>query len=411
MPTLRRAMSARPRSARRTPRAAGPRGRGLHTEAGVFHGMFQAGYAAGSDADVHRLALCRAHSARCARWAASAPSLAEDHSTSMLLSAGGWRGVHRAGIPSRWATGRRASPISARRSSSGRRSLLSLLLSHTARYLPTLPPRLKFQFVFCQMWYPLFAVFMLVLYLMPIAAIVFDMRFADVTYPAFVFHAIWPATHGHADGLRDPGGRLFSAPATPGAGLGKGAVSRDPSGPGCCGAAPWRCAPVSPAVSSISASTTEGRGGRGAAAAAGGGALCRSGAGLHPARAADRRGGGGARLLLPHVAERHCLRRHHHGHRHPAHSGQQRPARPALTTLPLQILTLPLLAVLVVSALVFRGPESILALSVGLVDADLVTYEYVVSGAGMGGSDNVRFRWDPDFWRNITGQSQEEDIP
>jgi hypothetical protein len=34
----------------------------------------------------------------------------------------------------------------------------------------------------------------------------------------------------------------------------------------------------------------------------------------------------------------------------------------------------------------------------------------VVSGAGMGGADNVRFRWDPDFWRNLTGQSQ-EDIP
>ncbi|MEZ5796800.1 MAG: hypothetical protein R3D63_04480 [Paracoccaceae bacterium] len=35
------------------------------------------------------------------------------------------------------------------------RSSLSLLLQHTGRYFRHLPLRLKFLFVFCQLWYPL----------------------------------------------------------------------------------------------------------------------------------------------------------------------------------------------------------------------------------------------------------------
>ena len=75
--------------------------------------------------------------------------------------------------------------------------------------------------------------------------------------------------------------------------------------------------------------------------------------------------------------------------------------RHALSAIPIQVLTVPMLSVLLIWALVFRGPESILALSVGLVDAEIVSYEYMVSGAGMGGGDNVRFRWNPEFWNNL----------
>lgn len=77
------------------------------------------------------------------------------------------------------------------------------------------------------------------------------------------------------------------------------------------------------------------------------------------------------------------------------------PIRHALSAIPIQVLTVPMLSVLLIWALVFRGPESILALSVGLVDAEIVSYEYMVSGAGMGGGDNVRFRWNPEFWNNL----------
>lgn len=66
---------------------------------------------------------------------------------------------------------------------------MTLLLSHTGRYLRGLSPRLKFLFVFCQLWYPLFAVNMALMYLMPIIALSFDVRFADVSYPAFIGHA------------------------------------------------------------------------------------------------------------------------------------------------------------------------------------------------------------------------------
>jgi cellulose synthase (UDP-forming) len=83
------------------------------------------------------------------------------------------------------------------------------------------------------------------------------------------------------------------------------------------------------------------------------------------------------------------------------------PLSRAAVTLPIQLLTVPVLAILTLAAFVIRGPESVLALSIGLVEADLVSFEYVVSGAGMGGSDTVRFRWNPDIWNNLFGLSKE----
>jgi cellulose synthase (UDP-forming) len=53
-----------------------------------------------------------------------------------------------------------------------------------------LPPRMKFLFVFCQLWYPLFAATAAMLYLAPVVALAFDLRYADVTYPEFVLHAV-----------------------------------------------------------------------------------------------------------------------------------------------------------------------------------------------------------------------------
>ena len=72
------------------------------------------------------------------------------------------------------------------------RSLLSLLLQHTGRYLGHLPWRLRFLFVFCQLWYPLFAATSAMLYFAPVVALTFDLRYADVTYPDFLFHAVPP---------------------------------------------------------------------------------------------------------------------------------------------------------------------------------------------------------------------------
>jgi cellulose synthase (UDP-forming) len=158
----------------------------LHTEA-AFHGLFQTGYTRafapmciGSHYAVRTRAL--------QKIGGLGPELAEDHSTSMLMNAGGWRGVHAIDAI---AIGDGPASVAdlVTQEFQWSRSLLSLLLQHTGRYFSALPPRLKFLFVFCQLWYPLFAATSAMLYLAPVMALAFDLRYADVTYPDFVLHA------------------------------------------------------------------------------------------------------------------------------------------------------------------------------------------------------------------------------
>lgn len=157
----------------------------LYTEAG-FHGVFQAGYTKlltpmciGSHYTVRTTALKEA--------GGLGPELAEDHSTTMLISAAGWRGVHAIDAI---AVGDGPATLSdlATQEFQWSRSLMTLLLRYTPHYFGRLPFRLKFLFGFCQIWYALFSIAMALMYLVPISAVVFDMRYADVTYPAFIAH-------------------------------------------------------------------------------------------------------------------------------------------------------------------------------------------------------------------------------
>lgn len=181
----------------------------LHAEA-MFHGVLQSGYAGrgwapmciGSHYTVRTKALKEV--------GGLGPELAEDHSTSLILNAGGWRGVHAIDASARGAGPENFSDMITQEFQWSR-SLLTLLLRYTPRYYRALPPRLKFQFVFSQLWYPLFALFMALTYAFPIWAVVFDVRFADVTYPEFFGHAIPPtialiflAYKVRADGLLRP---------------------------------------------------------------------------------------------------------------------------------------------------------------------------------------------------------------
>jgi cellulose synthase (UDP-forming) len=157
----------------------------LHTEA-AFHGLFQTGYTKaftpmciGSHYAVRTAALKQA--------GGLGPDLAEDHSTTMLIASSGWRGVHAID-----AIAIGDGPVSVAdmvtQEFQWSRSLLTLLLQHTGHYLSRLPLRLRFLFVFCQLWYPLFAATSAMLYLAPIFALAFDLRYADVTYPEFILH-------------------------------------------------------------------------------------------------------------------------------------------------------------------------------------------------------------------------------
>jgi len=159
----------------------------LYSEA-AFHGVFQAGYTSvltpmciGSHYAVRTQALKEA--------GGLGPELAEDHSTTMLISAAGWRGVHAIDAI---AVGDGPASLTdlVTQEFQWSRSLMSLLLRYTPSYLGKLPFRLKFLFLLCQSWYAFFALTMLMMYLLPILAVSFDIRFADVTYPAFLGHSL-----------------------------------------------------------------------------------------------------------------------------------------------------------------------------------------------------------------------------
>ena len=115
------------------------------------------------------------------------PELAEDHSTSLLMNAGGWRGVHAIDAIAHGAGPATFADL-AIQEFQWSRSLMTIFLQHTPRYLARLPVRLRMQFVFCELWYPLFAGFMLLKFLVPInvakSMLAYSSFEADVSYQA-----------------------------------------------------------------------------------------------------------------------------------------------------------------------------------------------------------------------------------
>ncbi|ARO28094.1 glycosyltransferase family protein [Rhizobium sp. NXC14] len=115
------------------------------------------------------------------------PELAEDHSTTLMMNAGGWRGVHAID-----AIAHGDGPANfvdlAVQEFQWSRSLVTILLQYSRRYVINLPWRLKFQFVFSQLWYPLFSAVMAVMFLLPVAALLTGQVFVNVTYPDFLLH-------------------------------------------------------------------------------------------------------------------------------------------------------------------------------------------------------------------------------
>jgi cellulose synthase (UDP-forming) len=161
----------------------------MHTEA-AFHGALQAGFSNG----LAPMCIGSHYAVRTAALRSIGglgPELAEDHSTTLMLNAAGWRGVHALDAI---AVGDGPATVAdmAIQEFQWARSLVTLMLVHTPRHLRALPARLRAQFLFCQLLYPLIAGTMLAMYLLPFTAVVFDLRFAHVTYPAFLAHVVPP---------------------------------------------------------------------------------------------------------------------------------------------------------------------------------------------------------------------------
>jgi cellulose synthase/poly-beta-1,6-N-acetylglucosamine synthase-like glycosyltransferase len=162
------------------------RGR-LYVE-GNLHGALQAGYTngwaplcIGSHYAVRTQAL--------KKIGGLGPELAEDHSTTLMMNAHGWRGVHAMQAIAH-GDGPNTFADLATQEFQWSRSLMMVLLKYSPRYVPMLPAKLKFQFVFAQLWYPLFSLIMAIAFAMPIGALLLDENFIDVTYVDFLIHFV-----------------------------------------------------------------------------------------------------------------------------------------------------------------------------------------------------------------------------
>ncbi len=115
------------------------------------------------------------------------PELAEDHSTTLMMNAHGWRGVHAIQAIAH-GDGPNSFADLAVQEFQWSRSLMTVLLKYSPTLVPMLPAKLKFQFLFAQLWYPLFSLVMLAMFAMPVAAILFDVNFVRASYVDFFLH-------------------------------------------------------------------------------------------------------------------------------------------------------------------------------------------------------------------------------
>jgi cellulose synthase (UDP-forming) len=117
------------------------------------------------------------------------PGRAEDHSTTLMMNGHGWRGVHAFNAIAH-GEGPCTFPDLVIQEFQWSRSLVTILIESSPIYFPRLPFHLRFRFLFCQLWYPLFSCFMLSIYALPIIALASGRPFADVTFIDFFLHVL-----------------------------------------------------------------------------------------------------------------------------------------------------------------------------------------------------------------------------
>jgi cellulose synthase (UDP-forming) len=154
---------------------------------GALHGPLQAGYTGG----LAPLCIGSHYAVRTKALkeiGGLGPELAEDHSTSLIMNSGGWRGVHAFDAIAH-GEGPATFPDLAVQEFQWSRSLVTILLRYTKRYIGPLPLRLKVEFLFAQLWYPLFAIAMLATILLPAIALLTRSAWVNVAYGAFFVRA------------------------------------------------------------------------------------------------------------------------------------------------------------------------------------------------------------------------------
>jgi cellulose synthase/poly-beta-1,6-N-acetylglucosamine synthase-like glycosyltransferase len=120
------------------------------------------------------------------------PELAEDHSTTLLMNAGGWIGQHSIDAEAH-GEGPATFADAMVQEFQWARSLAMIFLNLTPQHIHRLTWKLKFQFLFAQLWYFFFSLAMLSAYLLPPLALVLGKSFAHVSYLEFLLYSIWPS--------------------------------------------------------------------------------------------------------------------------------------------------------------------------------------------------------------------------
>lgn len=160
------------------------RGR-LYVEASM-HGSLQAGYN-GSFAPVCIGSHYAVRTKALREIGGLGPELAEDHSTTLFMNAHGWRGAHALDAIAH-GDGPRTFGDLVTQEFQWSRSLVMILLQYTPKLIGRLPLHLKIQFLFSQFWYPLYAFFLALMFLLPVVVLVYGDNFVCVTYPDFLLH-------------------------------------------------------------------------------------------------------------------------------------------------------------------------------------------------------------------------------
>ncbi len=162
------------------------RGR-LYAEASL-HGALQAGYNGGW-APVCIGSHYAVRTAALEDIGGLGPELAEDHSTTLMMNAHGWRGVHAMDAIAH-GDGPQTFADMITQEFQWSRSLATILLKYSPRYLPHLSGKIRFQFVFSQLWYTLFSGFRALTFLLPVLALLTGDNLVNVTYPQFFLHGL-----------------------------------------------------------------------------------------------------------------------------------------------------------------------------------------------------------------------------
>jgi cellulose synthase (UDP-forming) len=143
------------------------RGR-LYAEA-LMHGPLQAGYTNGfAPLCIGSHYAVRTEALR--EIGGLGPELAEDHSTTLIMNGHGWRGVHALDAI---AIGEGPPNLSAciTQEFQWSRSLMVVLLTVMPKYFFRLPWRIRLQFLFSELWYPLFSATMIFGLMLPVIAV------------------------------------------------------------------------------------------------------------------------------------------------------------------------------------------------------------------------------------------------